>query len=203
MWYNPRRQHMEQIRSFVAIELSDHLKQELREPQALLKSKGITDEVRWVKPEGLHLTLKFLGNVPADKVKEIVVAITQARLGVEPFNLTFGGLGCFPTARRPNVIWVGVEGETESLARLQANIENRLSVLGYPPEKRKYTPHLTLGRVARHVKGSDRRRLGGVIQTQDIGLLGEMKVRKVSLMRSDLSPAGAKHARLKVVKLEG
>jgi hypothetical protein len=75
---------MEQIRSFVAIELSDQLKQELREPQALLKSKGITDQIRWVKPEGLHLTLKFLGNVPADEVKEIVVAISQARLGVEP-----------------------------------------------------------------------------------------------------------------------
>lgn len=194
---------MEQIRSFVAIELNNHLKKELGESQALLKSKGIADEVRWVKPEGLHLTLKFLGNVPADRVKEIVVAITQAKQGVEPFAISFGGLGCFPTASRPNVIWVGVEGDTKSLTRLQANIENRLSVLGYPPEKRKYTPHLTLGRVARHVKGTARRRLGGVIQTQSIGPLGEIKVREVSLIKSDLSPAGAKYARLAVVKLEG
>ena len=193
---------MEQIRTFVAIELDDDLKKGLTETQDLLKGRGIADLVRWVKPGGIHLTLKFLGNVPADTINEIVVAISQGSRGVRPFALSFGGLGCFPSPSRPNVIWIGVDGDTETLTRLQGSIENRLSVLGYPPEKRKYTPHLTLGRVARHVETGERRQLGRLIEKRSIDLLGEMTVLKVSLMKSELSPAGAKYTRLAAIDLE-
>ncbi len=193
---------MEQIRTFVAIELDDDLKRGLTETQDLLKGRGIADLVRWVKSGGIHLTLKFLGNVPADTINEIVVAISQGSQGIRPFALSFGGLGCFPSPSRPNVIWIGVDGDTETLTRLQGSIEDRLSVLGYPPEKRKYTPHLTLGRVARHVETGERRHLGRLIEKQSIDLLGEMTVLKVSLMKSELSPAGAKYTRLAAIDLE-
>jgi 2'-5' RNA ligase len=193
---------MEQIRSFVAIELGDDLKKGLTETQELLKGRGIADLVRWVKPGGIHLTLKFLGNVPADRINEIVVAISQGSHGIRPFALSFGGLGCFPSPSRPNVIWIGVDGDTETLTRLQGSIEDLLSVLGYPPEKRKYTPHLTLGRVARHVDTGERRQLGRLIEKQSIDLLGEMTVLEVSLMKSELSPAGAKYTRLAAIDLE-
>lgn len=90
-----------------------------------------------------------------------------------------------------------------SLIRLQSSIEDRLSVLGYPPEKRSYSPHLTLGRVARHVDTSGRRRLGSLIQSHSVASLGEMQVREVSLMQSELSPAGARYTCLATVQLEG
>lgn len=194
---------MEQVRSFVAIQLNDQIKEKLDETQALLKGKGIGDQVRWVRPGGIHITLKFLGDVPVDRVKEIVLAVKHACEGVSPFSLTFGGLGCFPSVSRPNVVWIGVQGDTRKLTNLQDRIEDSLAILGFPPEKRKYTPHLTLGRVGRHVNRRERGRLGGLIQTQSIETLGEMEAHEVSLMKSVLSPAGARYSRLAVVKLEG
>jgi len=203
MWYNHRQEDMEQIRGFVAIELNDEIKVKLGETQALLKRKGIVDQMRWVRPEAMHITLKFLGDVPVDSIKEIVVAIKQASEGIGPFSLSFGGLGCFPSVSRPNVIWIGMWGDTKTLAQLQGGIEDSFAVLGFPPEKRKYTPHLTLGRVRRHIERRERGRLGGLVQTENIDKLGEFEVHEVSLMKSVLSAAGAKHSRLAVVRLEG
>jgi 2'-5' RNA ligase len=193
---------MEQIRAFVAIELSENLRRELGRIQGSLKSKGVADHVRWVKPEGIHLTLKFLGNVPASTITEIVHAVTQGSEGVKPFTISFSGLGCFPSSSRPNVIWVGPEDDTGTLARLQTAIEDSLSVLGYPKEKRSYTPHLTLGRVARDLAASERRRLGDMIAEQNVGSLGEMQVSDVCLIKSELSPSGARYTRLAAVTLE-
>ncbi len=194
---------MEHIRSFVAIELDDALKKGLVETQDLVRSKGIADQVRWVRVGGIHLTLKFLGDVPTDRINDIASAIRDASRGIRPFALTFGGLGCFPTPSRPNVIWIGVDGDTKTLARLQESIESSLALLGYPPEKRRYTPHLTLGRVGRRVKTEQRRRLGGLIGTQSIDHLGEMMVHQVSLMQSELSPTGAVYTCLAAIDLEG
>jgi 2'-5' RNA ligase len=200
--YNDDRKEMEQIRSFVAIELEEELTEELAQIQESLRRRGIAEQVRWVKPEGIHLTLKFLGNVPADGIEEIGLAVTRGSEGVEPFAISLDGVGCFPTASRPNVVWVGVREDTGTLARLQTAVEDRLSVLGYAPERRKYTPHLTLGRVSRHMGARDRRRIGDVVQTHDAGTLGRMQVREVSLIRSDLSPEGARYTRLVAVQLQ-
>ncbi len=194
---------MEQVRSFVAIELDDQIRQRLSETQALLKSRGLAHQVRWVRPEGIHLTLKFLGDVPVNRMKEIVSAITQASEGAVTFSLSFGGLGCFPSDSRPNVVWIGLLGDTKALVTLQSSIEHGLAVLGFPPEKRKYSPHLTLGRVRKDVGNRERRRLGALIRAESIGTLGEMEAREVSLMKSVLSPSGAQYTRLASVQLEG
>lgn len=194
---------MEQIRSFVAVRLNDEIKRELGVAQALLKGKGIVDQVRWVKPESIHLTLKFLGNVRAARLKEIVVALQQASVGIGPFSLSFGGFGCFPSAGRPNVVWIGVDGDTKTLGHLQSRIEEGLSVLGYRPEKRGFAPHLTLARVRKHVSPRERRLLGGLIQSESVDLIGQMEVHEISLMKSELTPAGAIYAKLAGVELEG
>jgi 2'-5' RNA ligase len=200
--YNVHGARMEQIRSFVAIELDEEIREQLSIIQRSLKSKGLADTVRWVKPQGIHLTLKFLGGVPASRIQEIVLAVTQGKDGVMPFTISFGGLGCFPNTRRPNVIWVGVDGDTGALVRLQTGIEERLATEGYPSEKRRYSPHLTLGRVDRRISDSERRRLGDLIQEQTVGSLGQMQVRAVSVMKSELSRAGATYTRLAAVPLE-
>lgn len=193
---------MEQVRTFVAIELNDLIREQLSKAQTLLKRKDIADQLRWVQPQSIHLTLKFLGNVPVSRLKEIVIAIEQASDGMGPFSLSLGSLGCFPSASRPSVIWIGVGGDTRELARLHTRMDDRLSVLGYPTEKRKFTPHLTLARVDKRVKTTDRRRLGGLIETLDVDLVGEMEVREITLMKSDLTPTGAKYTRLAVIELE-
>lgn len=202
MCYNERGIEMEQIRSFVAIELEDELKTELKRIQESLIAKGITDDVRWVRPEGIHLTLRFLGDVPANRIQEIVPAMANSTEGVEPFSINLAGLGCFPSLSRPNVIWVGVGGETGALVRLRADIEANLTILGYPPERREYTPHLTLGRVNRRTGATDRRRLGALIQTETVASHSEMLVCEISLMKSELSPSGARYTRLGAVQLE-
>ncbi len=192
---------MEQIRTFIAIELDEPTKMKLMALQKRLKVEMPERAIRWVRAEGIHLTLKFLGDVPVGRVERIAEELKEACRGFAPFVLRCGGLGCFPNPRRPRVIWVGIEEETGSLARLQRAIEKRLAPLGYPPEKRPFNPHLTLGRVRSGVRSSELRRLGESIEAADIGLVSEVDARAVDLIRSDLQPSGAVYTQLVEVPL--
>ena len=192
---------MEKIRAFIAIELDESIKDGLTELQERLKGKVPRGSVRWVRTAGIHLTLKFLGDVPADQIGEITRALQKSCQGFAPFSLSCGGLGCFPTLKRPRVVWVGIQEETGTLAQLQKAIEENVAPLGYPTEKRKFSPHLTLGRVQRRVSSGDRRRLGELVGASEIGMLGQMEVRSVNLIRSDLRPSGAVYTRLAEVEL--
>jgi len=194
---------MEKIRTFIAIELGESIKDELTKLQERLKGEAPRGSVRWVRPGGIHLTLKFLGDVPADQIEEIARALQKSCQGFAPFSLSCGGLGCFPNLNRPRVVWVGIQEETGTLAQLHEAIEENVAPLGYPTEKRKFSPHLTLGRVQRRVGSGDRRRLGELVGALEIGTLGQMEVRSVNLMRSDLRPSGAVYTRLAEVELKG
>ncbi len=194
---------MEQIRTFVAIELDKSIKDGLADLQDQLKAKAPKGAVRWVRPEGIHLTLKFLGNVPVERIEGVIKALEEACQGFSPFSLSVGGLGCFPNLKRPRVIWVGVEEPTGELAALQAAIEKALVKLGFQPEERKFQPHLTLGRLKRQASRGQPQRLGELIESMTIGEIGEMEARIVSLMKSELKPTGAVYTRLAAVKLTG
>jgi 2'-5' RNA ligase len=193
---------MEKIRTFIAIELDESIKDELTSLQERLKGEAPPGSVRWVRSEGIHLTLKFLGDVPADQIGEITRALQKSCQGGAPFSLSCGELGCFPNLKRPRVVWVGIQEETRTLAQLQKAIEENVAPLGYPPEKRKFSPHLTIGRVQRRVGSGDLRRLGEVVGASEIGTLGQMEVRSVNLMRSDLRPSGAVYTRLAEAELK-
>lgn len=194
---------MEKIRTFIAIELNESIKDGLTEVQEQLKGEAPQGSVRWVKPEGIHLTLKFLGDVPADQIGEITGALQKSCQRFAPFSVSCSGLGCFPDLRHPRVVWVGIQEETGTLAQLQKAIEENVAPLGYPTEKRKFSPHLTIGRVQRRVSSGELRRLGELVGASEIGILGQMEVRSVNLMRSDLRPSGAVYTRLAEVKLKG
>jgi 2'-5' RNA ligase len=193
---------MEQIRTFIAIELEEPIRAGLARVQEQLTREPAARIVRWTRPGGIHLTLKFLGDVPARRIEEIGQALERACVGFAPFPLTVGGLGCFPDTSRPRVVWVGVQEESESLARLQEAVEREVAPLGFPTEKRGFSPHLTLGRVKGASPG-EARRLGELIHGTEIGSLGQMSARAVSLMRSDLHPSGAVYTSLRSVALEG
>ena len=202
---------MKQVRTFIAIELDETINAALADLQGQLKAKIPQGSVRWVKPGGIHLTLKFLGDVPANRIEEIERALTQACAGFPAFSLSVGGLGCFPNPQRPRVVWVGVQEESGTLARLQKAIEDGMEKLGFAPEGRRFHAHLTLGRVRRRTSSGDVRRLGRLVKESDIGQtsassvepLGQMEARAVSLIKSDLRPTGAVYTRLAAAGLEG
>lgn len=177
------------MRLFVALDLSEEVRARLEE--LLRRLSGWEADVRWVRPAGMHLTLKFLGEVPAEKLQPIRDALAQAN-SPEPVRLAFRGLGYFPNEKRPRVIWTGVEA-SPNLSPLAAQVESLLEPLGFPAEKRPYVPHLTLGRF-KSTKGLERLRpiIAGLPERE----FGELEANEFFLFQSRLSPQGAEYTKL-------
>jgi 2'-5' RNA ligase len=193
---------MTTLRTFIAIELDRELKDQLRRVQDQLRAQGVTRGVRWVQPDGIHLTLKFLGDTPMDQVEEVKAALSRAAAKVDPFSFSVSGLGCFPNVRQPRVVWVGLLEPTGTLVRLRDGVEAEVAPLGFPTENRPFSPHLTLGRVQRDSSKSEVRKIGEVVAASAIGTVGEMTARSVCLIRSDLRPSGAVYSTLFEVELK-
>lgn len=138
---------MSTIRAFIAIDLSDEAKAVLADVSGALASQTPQGVVKWVEPHRMHLTLRFLGNTPLDRLDELTDALDEAAQTHAPFTLRLDALGCFPNERRPRVVWVGVEGDLAQAEALRAAIEERVRLLGWEPEEKPFRPHLTLGRV--------------------------------------------------------
>jgi 2'-5' RNA ligase len=187
---------MPTVRTFIAIELDDELRENLGRLQARLRDRLSPRSVRWVRPEDIHLTLKFLGDTPQEKLEEIQAALARAAMEVAPFTITVGGLGCFPNPRRPRVVWVGLQEVTGRLKQLRDAVEEGVAPLGFPTEKRAFSPHLTLGRVQRHASKSEVREIGELVTGTQIGTIDEMAVGAVSYIKSDLRPIGAVYTML-------
>ena len=194
---------MKQIRTFVAIELDETISAALTDLQEQLKADVPRGSVRWVRPEGIHLTLKFLGDVSVARIEELEQALTQACTPCPVFSFSVGGLGCFPNPRRPRVIWVGVQEGGGTLKRLQEAVEHGMEKLGFAPEGRRFDAHLTVGRTQQRASSGDVRLLGQLVSETEVGRLGQMEVQAVSLIKSDLRPSGAVYTRLAEVRLEG
>jgi 2'-5' RNA ligase len=192
---------METVRCFIAIELPDEVKAGLKDIQARLKS-GSQAPVKWVDPYGVHLTLKFLGGVDGAKIAPITAAVAEAAKGIAPFSLKVEGLGAFPNLRRVQVVWVGVSGEVDRLSDLQQRLENNLAGLGFAPEKRRFTPHLTLARVRDQASLAEREGLGQLIAGTESKASYGFPVTEVSLMRSQLTREGAIYSRLSAAALK-
>jgi len=184
---------METMRAFIAIPLPGPLLEKIAAVQRQLEKQTPPRSVRWVHIEGIHLTLQFLGDTPTDKLPGIQQALaTVARLA-PACTFAVGGLGCFPNPRRPRVVWIGVHEPTGRLAALQDAIEEVMAPLGYPPEGRGFTPHLTLGRVQQRASSSDASRIGEVVASTQVERLAEVSADHFALIRSILKPAGAEY----------
>ena len=192
---------MEQVRSFIAIELPDRVKRGLRELQAQLKA-GSQAPIKWVDPANIHLTLKFLGNVAADRLDEITTAMTQAVQGTPSFSLEIKELGVFPNPRRVQIVWVGLSGEVEKLARLQQRIESELEKLGFAPENRRFTPHLTLARLRDRATPEERQKLGQLIAETEFDAVPSFTADSVKLMKSQLTREGPIYSQISSVALK-
>jgi RNA 2',3'-cyclic 3'-phosphodiesterase len=192
---------MPTVRAFIAIELTPEILAALGRVQGDLQKGEGGRAGRWVKQDGIHLTLKFLGEVPQVKLQAIQEALVRACMHFGPFTFTVGGLGCFPNTRRPRVVWVGVQEDTGELASLQKAVEREVSPLGFPAEARGFTPHLTLARVRDDVGFREVELLGKAVDDFESEERAEMQVRAVSLVKSDLKPGGAVYTELFQVPL--
>ncbi|OQA37755.1 MAG: 2',5' RNA ligase family [Chloroflexi bacterium ADurb.Bin325] len=190
------------LRTFIAIELDEPLRVALATVQNRFKRQAPPGSVRWVAPEGIHLTLKFLGDTPAGRAAEIAAALARACEGVPPFELIVEGRGCFPNTRRPRVIWAAVRSNGPWLAKLQAAVERYIAPLGWPTEERSFSPHLTLGRVARGAGPAAEAALGQMVERAVVEQIGVQRVTAVSFIKSDLRPAGAVYTTLVSAPLE-
>jgi RNA 2',3'-cyclic 3'-phosphodiesterase len=189
----------EQLRLFVAVEIPEGVRQALGDLQRELRGRGL-ERLRWVRPEGIHITLKFLGENPAGRVPAIAAAIGAATEGVPPHSLHLGKLGCFGSKQSPRVLWVDAEGDAATLVRLQRQVEEALSPLGFAPEQRQFSPHITLARVQPDSAGKVARSLADAVAAVSAPA-AEIPVRAVSLMRSELRREGAVYTRLEAAPL--
>ncbi|MGA2532051.1 MAG: RNA 2',3'-cyclic phosphodiesterase [Candidatus Aminicenantales bacterium] len=175
------------MRSFIAIDLEPEIKRTLQDLIQKLKKTGA--DVRWVSLQGMHLTLKFLGEVGADSMPAVEAVLKLAASGHPGFPLALHGTGAFPGSQNPRVLWAGITEEPE-LMGLQEDIDLGLEMEGYPKEQRAFHPHLTLGRV-RSPSGI-RAAVLELEKYREVSF-GEMTVRKVALFESILQPQGAEY----------
>jgi 2'-5' RNA ligase len=185
------------IRTFIAVALPEEMRTRLGETSRRLKTLGLVGS--FPKPESIHLTLKFLGDIEEASIGRVSDAMEQATRGIGPFEVEVGGLGVFPNRSNPRVVWIGVTNHP-LLVRLQEAIERSLEPLGFPPEGRDFRAHLTLVRL----KSRDNvKALAAYLDDKEAHEpLGTVSVGGVHLYRSDLRPDGARYTVLRSVALE-
>jgi RNA 2',3'-cyclic 3'-phosphodiesterase len=187
------------IRSFLALELSPQIKQELLRIHDDLKRSSL--DARWVRPEGVHLTVVFMGDVRETDISAVIEGIGDVCSRYGPFAVALRSVGCFPNSRKPRVFWLGVEGDLGRMSRFRDDLQAELLPFGIRPEKRGFRPHLTLGRFKGLGKGTaelDKLLLKHKGLTSPLCSLNEL-----ILFRSDLNPGGAVYTKMKSWTLSG
>ncbi len=182
---------MENLRLFIAVEIPAEVRKRLGEIEKELVASGA--DVKWVPEGNFHATLKFLGGVSSARVDAVTSAIEGAVQGVPGFEVCLAGVGAFPNLRRPNVVWVGMKSGADQMKVLAERVERAMEPLGFAPEKRPFSPHITLGR-ARTPKNAER--LKELIERLRDEEAGAFRVEGVALMKSDLRPTGPVYTRI-------
>lgn len=179
------------LRLFVACELPDDVRESIGEIIDQLRERS-GSAVRWVRPEGVHITLKFLGEVPQRQLPAVKMALHEAVTRHQPFNLEFSNIGMFGGREGLRIMWVGIAGDVLRLEALVRDVNTALAVVGFQPEKRPFRPHLTLGRVRDEISTRQRAEIEVAVGRQDVPPCG-WRTTHVSLMRSRLLPTGARY----------
>ncbi len=178
-----------QLRLFIAVPVPENIKTGIRGFQSSLDSRVPEEKVSWVPPENIHLTLVFLGNTPETAIERISQAAREAAQEEEPFHMEVGSGGAFPSPKNPRILWVGING-AEPLCRIKERLDEKLlERAGIKPEKRKYTPHLTIARVRRRYP---RMKTAKLLIDENPGF-GSFKAESLELIESILQPSGVRY----------
>lgn len=186
---------MEKIRTFVAVEMPEEVRRQFGEVQAELQRAEA--HVKWVEPQNIHVTLKFLGDITEEDLGRLYEGVTKGVQGLAPFEIVLSQLGAFPNLRRPRVVWIGVERGKEKLIELQKRLEESISQHGFSKEDRKFSPHLTIGRV-KLPRGTDD--LVNAIKATPFES-NSIGIREVVVMKSTLTPEGPIYTQLRRIGL--
>lgn len=184
---------------FYAVEIPGEFRTRFAELAAGLREAAPTVKASWERPEKIHITVKFVGEVEASRVGGLSEAAGRVASQAEPFDLTIGGTGAFHTQGNPRVLWVGVEDESGGLARVQKRLEDECSALGFPRETRPFHPHLTIARL-RAPAGA--KKLGALHRSTAFES-ASFRVGELVLMRSELGPGGSKYTAVSRHAFEG
>ena len=187
------------IRTFVAVEISSAVRR--RAEELIEQLRGSPADVKWVEAQNLHLTLKFLGDVPSGEIARVCEAVQQGAGEAEPFELEVRGAGAFPNARRPRTLWLGSGDGEEEMVALHGHLEGPLKKLGFRGEHRRFHPHLTIGRVRRGGPGVAQ--LGQLLQQHADFIAGRVQVSEVVVFSSQLDRTGPTYEPLSRAKLGG
>ena len=186
------------IRTFIAIELPDHIIESFIEIQNSLKSQRF--KIRWSKPENIHLTLKFLGNIQHDDVEKIINVMNESFIRFTPISIAAKGTGAFPGLARPRIVWVGIGDGKKELACLQDTLSENLEKIGFPKDDRPFKGHLTIGRVKSR---PDPEKFIRTMQEFRNFKSESFIADKIIFFKSDLKSTGPVYTRLASVPLAG
>lgn len=189
------------IRAFIAIETPEKLKKKLQHLQEEMKQANPAG-IKWVEAHNVHLTLKFLSTISETTMNKVIDVLEVVCSSFPPFPLGASTLGAFPNIRQPRVFWLGLNSNLTSLTTLQKAIDNQLVPLGFIPEARPFAPHLTLARLRDDVSLSFQRSFGDLIMKTRWQEEETWTVKKVTLMKSQLLPAGPIYSRLAEIELK-
>ncbi len=187
------------LRTFIAVEISAEVR--MRTARLISRLQETGANVRWVKPEHMHITLKFLGDVDLRDIPEVCAAVAHATVDLPPFSFRIAGAGAFPNLTQPRTVWLGVDEGADELTELYSRIEKSLGALGYPAEKRRFRPHLTIGRVRNADRGMAA--LADVLAEHADYVAGVVDVDEVVTFSSDLDREGPQHEPLATAELGG
>jgi len=193
----------ETLRVFVALPLSALAHRRLEGVERKLQRLCPAGVIKWVAPSKIHLTLFFLGDVMPARLIPIREALAVVARNIPPFTVTVGGLGVFPNPRSPSVLWVGMRDSAGQLTLLHQVVNEALAHVGFEPERRPFTPHLTLGRVRRNTASQTKSQIGEVLRGLNIGQLTTEELTELVLFRSELRRSGAVYTRLATFELTG
>ena len=189
------------LRSFIAIELPPDIQKAITRATAGIQKALPKPLVRWVTEQNIHLTLKFLGDVSVSNLERLSEALKVEASQHSAFDLSVAKLGAFPSTRRARVIWIGIEAPADLVA-LQRGMEAVAARLGYPPEERPFSAHLTIGRVGQNASTADLSKIRTELEGCTVGVLGATRVDAVHIFKSDLQPSGSIYTHLYALSLK-
>jgi 2'-5' RNA ligase len=183
------------LRAFLASELPVSLQDAIQTATTGLRKNLGNDLIRWVPAHNVHLTLRFLGDISSSSLDLIKQMMTTEAAQVQAFDIQVEGIGSYPNSRRPRVLWVGLTAPA-ALTYLQHALEAAAARLGYAPEDREFSPHLTIGRVRQNISSADQQKIRAALEDTQVGHLGTVCVDGVHLFKSDLQPSGSMYTKL-------
>ncbi len=181
-----RPERAKMIRAFISVEIPDEIKGALQDIQQAFRESR--DRITWVRPQGMHITLKFLGDIEEGSIPEIGARMQKAGDNIEPFVIHLLGAGVFPGMKKPRVLWAGIREGAEDLKKIQEDLDSRLEDLGFPISIRPFSPHITIGRI-KDIR--DPRWFAAQMEKHGDTEIGSMRAESIHLFESRLRPDGA------------